>query len=47
MGTNIMTFSNIKIENPKFHYHRGRIFLEELDTDKIMLSNEVSFSKEN
>ena len=46
-GRKIITFGKIEIEKCKFHYCKDSIFLEDVDTDKILLSNVVSSSEEN
>ena len=40
-------FGVIKIKNGKLHYCLDTIIFEDVDTDKILLSNRVSSKKEN
>ena len=48
MDKKITTIGNIEtFQSVTFHYGIAPIFLEDVDTDKILLSNQVSSSKEN
>ena len=43
MGKEILTFGNIKIEKNKFYRHTTPIFLKDVDTEKVLVSNKISF----
>ena len=36
-------FGDIEVKKRKFHYSKTRILLENVDLDKILISNKVSF----
>ena len=36
-------FDDIEVKKRKFHYSKTRILLENVDLDKILISNKVSF----
>ena len=40
-----MKFGDIKIQNPKFHLHKEPISIKNIDINKIVVSNKVSFGK--
>lgn len=39
MSKENITFNNIEIEKRKFHHRKSLILLEDVDTDKIQVSN--------
>ena len=41
MGKEFLTFGNIEIEKGKFYCHNSPIFLEDVNTEKVLLSNKV------
>ena len=45
MGKEILTFGNIEIEKNKFYRHKTPIFLKDVDIDKVLVSNKISFSE--
>ena len=47
MGKEILTFGNIEIENNKFLCHKTPIFLGDVDIEKVVLSNKISFDEKN
>ena len=47
MGKEISTFGNIEIEKNKFYYHKTPTFLVDRDTEKVLVSNKVSFGEKN
>ena len=47
MGKEILTFGNIEIENNKFLCHKTPIFLGDVDIEKVVLSNKISFGEKN
>ena len=47
MGKEILTFGNIEIEKNKFYHHKTPIFLKDVDIDKVLVSNKISFSEKN
>ena len=36
-------FGNIEIEKDKFYRHKSTIFLEDVDIEKVLVSNNISF----
>ena len=40
-------FGDIKIEKRKFHGHKNPILIDDVDIDKKLISNKVSFSEKN
>ena len=40
-----MKFSDIEIQKQKFHQHNGPIFIKNININKIVVSNKVSFGK--
>ena len=42
MGEEILTFGNIKIEKNKFYHHKSPIFLEDVNIEKVLVSNKIS-----
>ena len=45
MNKEILLFGNIWIDKRKFHYLKNQIWMNDVDTDKILISNEVSFGE--
>ena len=41
----IIKFGDIEIEKQKFHQHKRPISIKNIDINKIVVSNEVSFGK--
>ena len=47
MNKNLIMFGDIKIEKRKFHGHKNPILIDDVDIDKKLISNKVSFSEKN
>ena len=47
MGNEILTFGDIEIEKHKFQRCKNSIFLEDVEIDNILVSNNISSSKKN
>ena len=47
MENTIIKFGDIEIEKQKFHQHKGPISIKNIDINKIVMSNEVSFGKKD
>ena len=45
MKKTIIKFGNTKIEKQKFYQHKRPISIENIDINKIVVSNKVSFGK--
>ena len=45
MEKTIIKFGDIEIQKQKFHQHKGPISIKNVDVDKIVVSNNVSFGK--
>ena len=45
MGKEILTSGDIEIEKNKFYCHKSSIFFEEIDTEKVLISNKISSDK--
>ena len=45
MGKEIAWFGNIKIENNKFYRHKTPIILGDVDIEKVVISNKISFRR--
>ena len=45
MAKQIVTFGDIEVERHKFHQHKNPISVHDVNTDRIVLSNKVLFSK--
>ena len=45
MSKEIFTFSNIEIEKNKFYRHKTPTFLGDVDTEKVLVSNKISFGE--
>ena len=47
MGKKILTFGDIEIEKKKKNYrHRNPIILKDVDIEKVVASNKISFGEE-
>ena len=42
MSKEILTFDDIKIEKNKFHHHKSRVPLRDVDIEKVLVSNKIS-----
>ena len=42
-----MIFGEIVIEKHKFHYSKIQIWIHDVDIDKMLISNRVSFGEKN
>ena len=40
-----MAFSDTKIEKHNFHYQKNSILIDDVDIDKILISNKMFFDK--
>ena len=47
MGQEISTFGNIEIEKNKLYRHKTPIFWGDVDTEKVLVSNKISFREKN
>ena len=47
MGKEVLTFGNIEIENNKFYFDKTPIFLKDVDIEKVLVSNKISFGEKN
>ena len=45
MEKTIIKFGDIEIQKQKFHQHKGPISIKNIDINKIVVSNKVSFGK--
>ena len=45
MCKNIFTFGNIEIEKNKFYHYKAPIFLGDVDIEKVLVSNKISFGE--
>ena len=45
MDKTVLKFGNVEIEKQKFHQHKGPIWINNIGTNKIVVSKEVSFCK--
>ena len=43
MVKDILTFYNIEIDKNKFYCHKAPILLEDVDIEKVIVSNKISF----
>ena len=43
MGQEILMFGDIEIENSKFYRHKTPILLKDVDIEKVLVSNKISF----
>ena len=44
-GTENLRFGNFEIEKHKFYRYKSRIFLKDVDIEKGLVSNKISFSE--
>ena len=44
-GTENLRFGNFEIEKHKFYRYKSRIFLKDVDIEKVLVSNKISFSE--
>ena len=47
MGKEILTFGYIETEKNKFYHHKSPIFLKDVDIEKVLVSNKISFGEKN
>ena len=47
MSKEILTFGNIEIEKNRFCRPKTPIFLKDVDIEKVLVSNKISFDEEN
>ena len=47
VGKAILTFVNIEIEKIRFCHHNAPIFLVDVDIEKVLVSNKISFREKN
>ena len=47
MCKKILTFRDIEIEKNKFYCNKTHIFLKNVDVDKVLVSNKISFGEKN
>ena len=47
MGNEMLTFEDVEIEQNKFYCHKAPIFLEDVDIEKVLVSNKISFGAKN
>ena len=47
MGKEILTFRNIEIEKNKFYRNKTPIFLKDVDIEKVLVSNKISFGEKS
>ena len=47
MGKEILTFGDIEIEKNKFGRHKTLIFSKDVDIEKVLVSNKISFGGKN
>ena len=45
MGEEILMSGDIKIEKDKFYRYKSSIFVEDLDINKVLVSNNISFGE--
>ena len=45
MNKEILKSGNIEIEKNKFYRHKTPIIFEDLDIEKVLVSNKISFGK--
>ena len=43
MVKELLTFGDIEIEKNKFYSHKAPIFLRDVEIEKVLLSNKISF----
>ena len=42
MGKEILIFHDIEMEKNKFYLHKSPTFVEDVDTEKVLVSNKIS-----
>ena len=47
MGNEILTFEYIESEKDKFYHKKIPVPLSDVDIEKVLVSNKISFDKEN
>ena len=47
MGKEILTFGNIQIGKNKFYHYKTPIFLRDVDIEKVLVSDQISFGEKN
>ena len=47
MDKEIFISGDIEIEKNKFYRHKAPILLEDVDTEKVLVSNKISFGEKN
>ena len=45
MGKEILTFGNIEIEKSKFYHYKSPVFLRDIDIEKVLVCNKISFTE--
>ena len=45
MNKEIVTSRDIKIKKPKFHYHKNPILTDDIDIEKILMTNKMFCKK--
>ena len=45
MGKDILTFDNIEIEKNEFYCNENPIFLNDIDIEKVLVSNKIPFGE--
>ena len=45
MGKEILMFGNIEIEKNKCYRYKSPIFLKDVDIEKVLVSNKISFGE--
>ena len=46
MGKEILTFGDIETEKNKFYRNKIHVSLRDIDTEKVLVSNKISFCEE-
>ena len=44
-GKEILTFGNIEIEKSKFYHYKNPVFLRDIDIEKVLVCNKISFTE--
>ena len=47
MDKKIIMFDDIEIEKHKFHYYKNPVLIDDVDINKIVVSNKVTFRKKD
>ena len=47
MGKEILTFGDIEMEKNRFYRRKSIIFLEDVDIEKLLVSNNISSGEKN